>query len=168
MSIREAPRSPRPEPGSHEAALHTAGRLLGRRQRSAAELRSRLELEGFDQAVVEGAMARLVELGLADDAALARAWAEERAGGGRAPRLIVRELQERGVERAVAEAAVAAAGVEEAAQARRLAARWVTRVADLPLERQASRLQGTLARRGFDADVIEAAVRAVLPPEGWD
>jgi regulatory protein len=141
---------------------------LSHRARSASELRVRLESEGFAPAVVSEAMTRLAELGLVDDAAFARAWAEQRARGGRAPGLIVRELEARGVDRAVAEAAVAAETVGSEGVARRLAAQWVTRVAGLPLERQASRIAGMLARRGFDSEVVEASVRAVLPPQGWD
>jgi regulatory protein len=141
---------------------------LSRRPRSAVELRACLETEGFDPAVVREATARLGELGLVDDAAFARAWVEERTRRGRAPGLIVRELEERGVDRAVAEVAVAAQAVDSEEVARRLAGQLLTRVAGLPLERQASRIGGMLGRRGFDPEVVEASVRAVLPPEGWD
>jgi regulatory protein len=158
----------RPEPGSRAAALHRAGRLLSRRRRSAEELRTGLRSDGFSPTVVEEAMTRLVELRLVDDDAFARAWVDERAARGRSPSLLVRELEGRGVDRGVAEAAVAAEGMDEVAQARRLAGQWLGRVSGLPLERQARRIAGMLGRRGFDADVVEEAVRSVLPPEGWD
>ena len=124
--------------------------------------------DGFSPLVVDEAMTRLEELRLVDDAAFARAWVEERGPRGRSPALLVRELEERGVARGVAEAAVAAENMDEVAQARTLAGRWLGRVAGLPLERQALRLAGMLGRRGFEAEVVEEAVRSVLPPEGWD
>jgi regulatory protein len=160
--------APQQEPGSRAAALHRAGRLLSRRPRSAEELRARLRSDGFSASVVEEAMTRLVQLRLVDDAAFARAWVEERAAGGRSPALLVRELEARGVDRGVAEIAVAEEEVDELAQARNLAGRWLGRVAGLPPERQARRIAGVLGRRGFAADVVETALRSVLPPEGWD
>jgi SOS response regulatory protein OraA/RecX len=45
---------------------------------------------------------------------------------------------------------------------------WMARVADRPLHEQAARVQEMLLRRGFSHDAAGEAVKAVLPPEGWD
>jgi regulatory protein len=153
---------------SHRGALAKAGRLLARRPHSAAELQERLAAAGFEPAAIEGALRRLTELGLVDDGAFADAWIEHRAGRGLSGSAIRRELGARGVDAAVAEEALERAGLDDGARARGLAAAWVARVARLPLERQAARLQGMLLRRGFEPEVAEAATRAVLPPAGWD
>jgi regulatory protein len=166
VATAEAParaRSP-----SLRGALQRAGRLLARRPHSAAELRERLGAAGFERAAVEGALVRLTELGLVDDRAFAEAWIEHRAGRGLAGSAILAELDARGVEPAVAEEALERAGLDDGARARELAAAWVAKVASLPLERQAARVQGMLLRRGFTPEVAAAASRAVLPPEGWD
>jgi regulatory protein len=156
------------QPCSQGGALGRAGRLLARRPHSAAELRERLAAAGFQPPAIEGALRRLTELGLVDDRAFADAWIEHRAGRGLSGSAIRAELGARGVDPAVAEEALERAGLDDGARARSLAAAWVAKVARLPLERQAARLQGMLLRRGFEPEVAEAATRAVLPPAGWD
>jgi regulatory protein len=131
-------------------------------------VRQRLVAGGFEAAVVECALARLKRLGLVDDAAFAEAWGAQRASRGRAGPAVVAELERRGVDGATAAEAVARLRLDDGERARALAAQWLPKVADLPLRRQAARLLGVLARRGFDPEVAEVAVRAVLPPEGWD
>jgi regulatory protein len=104
-----------------------------------------------------------------DDGQFALQWVQERSRGKKlSARALVHELRGKGVDPAVAEAALARAGVDEGAQATELAARYVRRVATKPLRDQAARIQQMLARRGYSYEVAEAAVRAVLPPEGWD
>jgi regulatory protein len=112
-------------------------------------------------------LARVAELGLVDDRAFARQWVEERSRR-LGPAVLVSELQAKGVDRDVAEEAVAAAGLDEEAQARDLAARLVAKVAGRPLREQRFRLQTMLSRRGISEEAAAAGVRAVLPPEGWD
>lgn len=150
-------------------AMARAGRLLATRPRSEAEISSRLADAGFEPAVVEAAVERLRALGLVDDAEFALQWIRERsAGKKRSARALVHELHGKGIDREVAEAALAEAGLDEVAQATDLAARYVRRVASKPLREQATRIQQMLSRRGYSYEIAEAAVRAVLPPEGWD
>lgn len=162
-------------PGARETgdgfrrAMDKAGRLLAARPRTEAELRRRLGAAGHPEPDVDRAIERLKELGVVDDDAFARQWIAERSTrGDRGEAMLVHELTSKGVDRSVAEELVDAAGLDEETRARALAARSVRKVARLPLPTQASRLQGLLLRRGFSQEVTEAAVRAVLPPDGWD
>ena len=157
-----------PAAGRKEA-MGRAGRLLAERPRSEHEIRTRLQAARFEPEVVEQTIARLTELGLLDDLAFATQWVAERSRTrGKGPAALLDELYGKGVDRLTAEEALQAAGVDEAVQARELAARLLSRVARYPLETQASKLYAMLARRGFSSETIKDAVRAVLPPEGWD
>jgi regulatory protein len=152
----------------HDTAMARVGRLLALRPRSEVEIRRRLAEWGCEPETAEGVVRRLYELRLLDDADFARRWVEERSRRGLAGAALVAELRARGVSREAAEAAVAGAGLDETAQARVLAARYLPRVADLPLRQQAARIQAMLTRRGYSPEAGAEAARAVLPPEGWD
>ena len=155
--------------GAFHEAMQRAGHLLAARPRSEYELRTRLAGAGFDEEVVDRTVDRLLELKLIDDAAFALQWVEERARGrNRSPEILIAELQAKGIDRAAAEAALAAAGIDEEGQARLVAGRLVNRVIDLPLADQGAALMGRLMRRGFSEEAAEVGARSVLPPEGWD
>lgn len=149
--------------------MQRAGHFLASRPRTEHELRSRLQAAGYAQDIVERTIARLFELRLLDDHAFALQWVAERAiSKGRAGNALISELIGKGIDRDLAEKTVADAGIDEEIQARELAARFVSKVAHKPLEKQAEALLGRLLRRGFSHEVARDAVRAVLPPEGWD
>src|SRR3954462_1773659 len=187
--------SPRPEPGitdssgpgarrrvSHQerrerraavdepaVVLDAAARVLQGRSRSVAEVRRRLTTAGYAPSLVDDAITRLLELGLLDDEAFARAWIESRdRARPRGERAIRQELGLKGVDRTtvdlvLAERREAVAGApdesgdvmsaDEAAAQRLLArhARSLGRVADPRQRRQ--RAYALLARNGFDPDV---------------
>lgn len=169
----EAP-SPEADPaalleGGRREAMARAGRLLATRPRSERELADRLTDAGFEQPVVAAAIDRLRSLGLVDDAEFALQWIEERSVRKKlSSRALVHELRNKGVDPAVAEAALSRTGLDEEAQAVDLAARYLRRVASKPLAEQLTRIRQMLARRGYPYEVAEAAARKVLPPEGWD
>ena len=155
--------------GAYREAMQRAGHLLASRPRTEHEIRIRLSAAGFEDPVVDRTVARLIELRLVDDAAFARQWIAERAmAKGKAGQAMVIELAEKGVDRELVEEALAESGIDEVAQATELAARFLPKVAGKPLERQGEALVGRLLRRGFSHEVAADAVRAVLPPEGWD
>lgn len=157
------------ERGQYKECMARAGHLLARRSRSRGELEGRLTAAGFDPEIVAAALDRLAQLGLVDDEAFARRWVEERAmskGFGAAK--LLAELAGKGVADDVAQDVVAEASSDESDRARAVALRLAPRVARRPLRAQAAALQAMLLRRGFDEDSTEAAIRAVLPPEGWD
>uniref|UniRef100_A0A832I3W9 Regulatory protein RecX n=1 Tax=Eiseniibacteriota bacterium TaxID=2212470 RepID=A0A832I3W9_UNCEI len=147
--------------GCREAAL----RLLERTRRTRLDLRRRLRDRGYAPATVETVLDRLAAVGLVDDAEFARAWLAGRRG--RRPagwRRLEAELRAKGV--APDDVARARAALEERegagdelAAARRVAAQAARRLAALEPRARRRRLWALLARRGFDGDVIEEALR---------
>lgn len=147
--------------------LDAAARFLEARSRSIAEVRRRLTTAGYRSDLVEGAIARLAELGMLDDEAFARAWVESRdRARPRGERAIRDELRVKGVESDVAErileerqdAAVDGRGSADQAAAIRLLARArrsLDRVADPRQRRQ--RAYALLARGGFDPETCRDA-----------
>jgi regulatory protein len=162
--------------------LEAAARFLEVRARSVAEVRRRLTGAGYDPGLVDGAIDRLLDLGLLDDETFARAWVESRdRARPRGERAIRQELGLKGVDRVtvdlvLAERREAVAGIpdddggvvsaDRTAAERLLAsnARSLGRVADPRQRRQ--RAYALLARNGFDPDVCRSAAALVgLDPE---
>ena len=152
---------------SAEADAHAAGlALLAGRDLSGAQVGERLRRRGFSPAAADAAVARLRADGALDDRRAAEAYArravELRRQG---PARIARELAARGVDAAVARAAIdeACAGRDEhelldRALARRLDGRITT-----PAEFR--RLQRYLLRQGFDGALAQAALRRRAAPD---
>jgi len=162
-------RAARAEIDDPAVVLEAALRFLEARARSESEVRRRLGQAGYRSELVDGAITRLVELGVLDDAAFARAWVESRdRARPRGERALRRELALKGVERGVTDEVLEdrrdAAGDEgtnvDLEAARRLLARnarALDRVADPRVRRQ--RAYALLARNGFDPDVCREASR---------
>jgi regulatory protein len=156
-----------------ELVLAAAVRFLESRARSTAEVRRRLTGAGYRTELVNGAITRLLELGMLDDEAFARSWIESRdRARPRGEHALRRELQLKGVDRAVvdvllatrAETAAEAGGATSAdheAAARLLArhARALDRVADPRARRQ--RAYALLARHGFDPETCREVASTV-------
>jgi len=149
--------------------LDAAARFLETRPRSVAEVRRRLTGAGYRRELVEGAIARLIELGILDDAAFARAWVESRdRAHPRGEIALRRELRLKGIDAAVLDEVLAerggeSAGAPDADAADRLIARneaALSRVAAPRARRQ--RAYALLARHGFDPDTASEAVRRFL------
>jgi regulatory protein len=147
--------------------LEAALRFLEPRQRSIGEVRRRLTRVGYREELVDGAIARLVELGMLDDQAFARTWIESRdRAHPRGERALRMELARKGIERGVVDETMGERQAEspdaDAAAARRLLernARALARVGD-PRARR-NRAYALLARNGFDPGVAAAAARAM-------
>jgi len=150
------------------ARLHSYDRalnMLALRARSSSELARSLVRKGEEKAHVDWAIARLLEQGLLDDAAFARALTRSRVvGGKRSRRRVEQELARKGVARSVAGEAISDVFEEEAVDQRAIveeAARKKLRsLAGLEPAVQRRRLYGFLARRGYDLDDIRAAIEA--------
>jgi regulatory protein len=151
-----------------ELVLAAALRFLEVRARSMAEVRRRLTQAGYQPTLVEGAIERLVDLGMLDDAAFARTWIESRdRARPRGERALRQELRLKGldgtlVDEALGERGATGADVDELA-ARRVLARHsaaLGRVTDPRARRQ--RAYALLARNGFDPETCGDAVRAFL------
>ena len=145
--------------------LEAALRFLEARARSTSEVRRRLTAAGYRGELVDGAIARLTELGVLDDEEFARAWVESRdRARPRGERALRHELALKGIDKGVSDQVLEARReAEEGTQvdldgARRLRARnarSLARVADPRARRQ--RAYALLARNGFDPDVCRQA-----------
>lgn len=170
------------------AVLEAAARLLEVRPRAVAEVRRRLRDAGYREDLVEGAVDRLVDLGILDDAAFARAWVESRdRARPRGARALRDELRRMGVsaedvEAAIAareavaagndavEAALGAAGGERAesgasdhqAAQRLLARRGAAILREPDPRRRRAKAYALLARHGFDPDICREAAMSWL------
>jgi regulatory protein len=147
-------------------ARERAYRLLAYRDRTARELRERLEEDGYPSPVGAALVADLVRVGLVDDDRFARTTARTLAtirGFGRVR--IVRELEARGVDPSLAVAATTDALPleDEEASALRLARALASRPsADV------ARVATRLARKGFAPAIALRAARQALAdgPDG--
>jgi regulatory protein len=138
-------------------ALDVAGAMLARRPRSEREVRQRLKQRGFEPALVDETVRKLVTAKLLDDAEFARSWTESRdRTSPRGQRLIVQELRANGVAAGVALEAASAVSDEDAAY--RLASRRLPSLERLEYEAFRNRLGAYLQRRGFGWDVCRATV----------
>lgn len=160
-------RAERAEIDDPEVVLNAAARFLEARSRSVAEVRRHLVGAGYRAGLVEAAIGRLLELGMLDDDAFARAWVESRDRA--RPRGVIalrRELRLKGITAETIEAvlddrAEVSDDADEVAARRLLEknARGLSRVADPRARRQ--RAYALLARNGFDPEICARVSRAV-------
>ncbi len=135
---------------AHEAALT----LLESRPRSEAELRRALRRKGFDEAAVDSVLERLRQVGLVDDLAFARFWAEQRQHfhpQGRA--LLEAELRQHGVPEAILRQVKEE--YDEASALREAARAQARKLHHVPAPEFQRRLIGRLLRRGFPYAAIQ-------------
>jgi regulatory protein len=152
--------------------LEAAARFLEVRARSVAEVRRRLGQAGYRAELVEGAIGRLTELGMLDDATFARAWIESRdRARPRGEIALRRELALKGVDRAVVDELLeerrdngdAAIGGVDLAAAERLLARHERALArETDPRSRRRRAYALLARNGFDPSTSSAAAAALV------
>jgi regulatory protein len=153
--------------------LDAAARFLETRSRSVAEVRRRLTTAGYRADLVEGAIARLGDLGMLDDEAFARAWVESRdRARPRGERALRDELRLKGIDRAIADTVLlerlgeAGELAPDRAAAERLIekhTRSLARIEDP--RRRRERAYALLARNGFDPETArEVAARVVEAP----
>jgi regulatory protein len=128
-------------------AVEQALRALRHRDRSAAELDSRLAQRGVSKSEREQALETLERIGYVDDERFARTRAEQLAARGSGDALIRHDLEGRGLEEEHVEAALAALEPE-----RERAARIVER------RGPGAKTARYLASRGFSRDALETLV----------
>jgi regulatory protein len=158
-----------------DVVLAAAARFLEARSRSVTEVRRRLTGAGYQRALVDGAIERLLELGVLDDRAFAEAWIASRdRARPRGERVLRQELLQKGIDRPLIDelleerrtTAHGEAGEPDVEAARRLLernARSLDRVAD-PRQRRA-RAYALLARNGFDPDVCRDVAAELVSSE---
>ena len=148
-----------------EAAVRAALRILELRPYARADLGRRLVKRGHAREAVAAALDEVSALGLLDDSAFARSYAETRAGRGRGPMRVRRDLLTMGVARDVVDGALAAQwpdGAEDTALPLQLALRRAAQLGDLPRPVKRRRLLAYLMRRGFSGRTITQVVTQVL------
>ncbi|MFI5258058.1 MAG: regulatory protein RecX [Candidatus Limnocylindrales bacterium] len=164
--------------------LSAAARFLELRSRSVQEVRRHLTSARYPEPLVQSAIARLIELGMLDDGAFARAWVESRDRvRPRGAQALRRELTLKGIDRevvaqvlsdrdgAAAELADREPGEVSADEvtAERLLGKnraMLGRVADPRVRRQ--RAYALLARNGFDPEVCREVSARFTSAEAQD
>ena len=152
--------------------LNAALRFLEPRQRSIGEVRRRLTRVGYREDLVTAAIERLIDLGMLDDEAFARAWIESRdCVRPRGSRALMSELAKKGIDRETADQTLTereeehpGADADAAAKLLDRKARSLARIVDPRARRQ--RAYALLARNGFDPETAAAASRALDATDG--
>lgn len=151
------------EDALYRSAMDRALYWLKFRARAAKEMVARLAEKGFPVPVVDRTVARLKELRLLDDAALARGLTESHRRSGRGDPHVRRELLRRGLPKDDVEAALASPGTESVEdRIRRVLDKKKKSFARLDARTAERRAFGALARQGFDADDIRRVLRTFL------
>jgi len=142
-------------------ALSAAVALQARRGHSQAELRRKLGRRGYDEADVDSALAQLVEKGLQNDGAFAEGHVRRRSRL-LGPLALSAELSARGVDRDVADGAMARFTVDrQLAAARQLAERLCGNTRYASYRELLHAVGAKLMRRGFSMPVARAACEAL-------
>ncbi|HYM84326.1 MAG TPA: regulatory protein RecX, partial [Candidatus Dormibacteraeota bacterium] len=158
-----------------QVVLDAALRFLEARSRSVAEVRRRLVGAGYRSALVDGAVERLLALGMLDDAAFARAWVESRdRARPRGEHALRQELRLKGIDASTIDAVLedrrgdddAEAQVDERAAERLMERhrRALERLDDPRVRRQ--RAYAILARHGFDPSAARDVARRIAAELG--
>lgn len=165
MAARRASREPKNPKSCHERALG----LLAVRPRSRRELERRLLGAGFPSDEVGDVLSRLERVGLVDDEAFARQYAEHRFGSRKeGSRAVVSGLRAAGIASTLAMAVAEDAPEDEEARAMELATVRAPRLRGLPPPKAFSRLSSLLMRRGYGPEIARAAARRALALEDPD
>ncbi len=153
-----------------ETAMREAMDRLARRGWARGELLEALVRRGIEPSIAEEAVARCVERGWLDEPAAARARAERLRGRGPAsPAAITRDLEGRHVDPALARRIAAEVVPDPRAAAIDAIQRELSRLGDpsaaggLPTADR-RRIAGRLGRRGFEPEIVSAAMRSLGIP----
>jgi len=151
------------------SALRTYDRalnMLAFRGRASKELARSLVRKGEPRELVDRAIERLTEQGLLDDAAFAESFTRAKVlGAQQSRRRVQQDLARKGVARDVTDAAIATVFEEEQVDQREIveqaARKKLGSLRKLEPVVRRRRLYAFLARRGYDAEDIRAAMDAV-------
>jgi len=148
-----------------QAAFRFVVAALGRRGFARRDLERRMVQKGHPLEAAHAALARAAVLGLLDDLAFARAYAEAKSARGRGPARLLRDLFAMGVDRATAEDAVNTAwsdGEYVTSATRSLAQKRSAQLGGLPRPVKRRRVLAYLARRGFTGSEVREMVSKVV------
>lgn len=156
MAHRREPKSPK---SCHERALG----LLAVRPRSRRELERRLLAARFEPNEVEDVLARLERVGLVDDEAFARQYAEQRFGARKeGSRGVEQGLRAAGISPALAAIAAEGASDDDEDRAAELARSRASRLSGVAPQKAFARLSSLLMRRGYSPEIARSAARKAL------
>ena len=134
---------------------------LAPRAKSRGELFAHLKKRGVAEDIANAVLYRLQEQGLINDEEFARSWSESRQRTKKlSKRFIVNELKAKGVDNDVIE--IVSSEIDETREyelALELAQRKYRPISHLDRDLIRRRVQGALARRGFDSGVINSVMR---------
>jgi regulatory protein len=144
----------------YQRGLNAALHFLSYRPRSEAEIKQRLERQGYDTDTITRVLAHLKHLELVNDTAFAEYWKENRnTFRPRSQRIIKLELRRKGVDIELIDDAVQDMDDVENAYRTALAKARNLPLSDFQVFRQ--KLGGHLQRRGFSYGVINNIVKQV-------
>lgn len=137
---------------------------LSRSMKTEHQLRQVLAKREIPDDIADSVINRFTEAQLIDDAAFARSFVASRiACGGKSRSVIRRELRQKGVPEELANQALEGLNRQtEAELALGLARKRLSALASYEREIQYRRLQGFLARRGFDSEIIRRTLSEVM------
>lgn len=157
-SLRPEERRELKQEDEYVRAKQNALDYLAHKPRTEQEVRRKLQERDVPTSVVDDVVARLYDLNYLDDEAYAQNYVHNRFASKKyGPMRIRRELVQRGVDRHVAESAVANLFEEkdvEAIARRHAEKRWARLDPDEDIRRRKQKLYRYLRRRGFTADTI--------------
>ena len=137
--------------------------LLKSRSYTRRQLEDKLRAGSYPEAVIEEALSYVESFGYVDDAAYARSYAEDQIGK-KSVRRIMQELQQKGVERSLAEEALAFVQERDGAQDEEKMIRRLMEKKHFSAEEadasEKRRMQAFLMRKGFSAESIRRAMRS--------
>jgi len=153
---RREPKNPK---SCHERALG----LLAVRPRSRRELERRLLGARFESAEVQDVLTRLERVGLVDDEAFARQYAEQRFGSRKeGSRGVEQGLRAAGIAPALAATAAEGAPEDDEERAADLSLSRAPRLRGVAPQKAFSRLSSLLMRRGYSPEIARSAARKAL------
>jgi regulatory protein len=153
---RREPKNPK---SCHERALG----LLAVRPRSRRELERRLLAARFEPNEVQDVLTRLERVGLVDDEAFARQYAEQRVGARKeGSRGVERGLRAAGIAPALAATAAEGAPDDDEERAADLALSRASRLRGIAPQKAFTRLSSLLMRRGYSPEIARSAARKAL------
>jgi regulatory protein len=151
-----------------QAAYRFILAALGRRGFARRDLERRLVHRGHPREAARAALDRAAAAGLLDDRQYAISHAQLKAARGRGPARLLRDLLAMGVDRAIAEEAIAVAWAGEDREVEAvlgLTRKRAGQLGAIPRPAKRRRLLAFLARRGFTGREVRAVVSRVLSAE---
>ena len=146
-----------------EKAFNRALHYLGFRMRSEHEVKEKLLVEEYGEAVVLEALAKLKRLNFLDDVAFTEAFVRTKVKSSQAgPTLLKQQLTQKGIDPALQERVIAEYATSEQYEVALALAEKVARRSENISPRQAQqKMQQTLLRKGFSYELIRDVIENV-------